>query len=111
MQRKKQQHTVFKLATAFLVVALLLPYITKLTHVFTHHHHEVCKGESQTHLHSLDQDCSFYQFKINQTFTFELYDFELFTPTDNHKILTSQYQFVSEYQRLHFSLRGPPIYS
>ncbi|OMP30655.1 hypothetical protein [Mangrovimonas sp. DI 80] len=108
MQRKKQQHIVFKLATAILVVALLLPYITKLTHVFTHHHHEVCNGESQAHLHSLDQDCSFYQFKINNTFVLTSFDFVIPKIVPAKETTVGLYNFKYNHQQLSFSLRGPP---
>ena len=106
-----QQHIIYSIATLILVAALALPTAVKFTHVFSHHSHEVCTNNSQTHLHNLDADCSFYNFKITNHYTFSIENYELYTPIEIKHITASQYHFLSDYQRLHFSLRGPPIYS
>lgn len=111
MTQQRQQHIIYSIATLILVVALALPTIVKLTHVFNHHNHDVCNDYSQTHVHNLDVDCSFYNFKITNHFTCTIENYELYIPVEINPIIASQYQFLSDYQRLHFSLRGPPIYS
>jgi len=98
----------FKVATLILAMALLLPTAVKFSHVFSHHQHEVCLGEHQTHLHKSDLDCNFYKFKLGSSFTLPTLGFE-FVPTEvNHAIQNTSYTFLSEFQQLHFSLRGPP---
>lgn len=98
----------FKLAALILVLALLIPSIVKFNHVFEEHVHEVCHGEKQTHLHTSDVDCEFYKFQLNHHFTIPVNATEVFIPKDNFQKTISQYYFLSEYQQLHFSLRGPP---
>ena len=110
MQNLKQ-HIIFKIVTLSIVIALLTPSVVKFSHLFEHHKHEVCLGEFQDHLHTLDIDCDFYKFKLNTPFTFSNFDFVLFSIENNHQINTSQYSFLSNYQKLHFSLRAPPINS
>lgn len=104
-----QEHTIFKLITIVLIVSILIPSIVKIGHVFENHKHDVCTDNlTQTHLHTLDLDCEFYKFKINNTFTYKTLNFNLLSIENNHKVYTSQYRFISEYQRLSFALRGPP---
>lgn len=105
---KIKQHIAFRMATLVLVLAFLLPSAVKFSHVFKHHQHEVCNGEITTHLHTSDVDCDFYKFKLSTPFTIPTLDFDFVSIEDNHQIKTSHYSFLSEFQRLHFSLRGPP---
>lgn len=92
----------------FLVFALLLPAALKAVHVFEHHHHKVCNGDTTTHFHQVDLDCEFQKFQLNHSFTFSPQSIKLFSPEEAPLKNVSQYFFVSEYQRLPFSLRGPP---
>ncbi|WP_239004393.1 hypothetical protein [Lacinutrix sp. WUR7] len=104
-----QEHSVFKFVTILLIVTILIPSIVKLGHVFENHTHDFCTDNlSQTHLHTLDVDCEFYKFKINKPFVFKTVAVRFVPIENNHKLHTSQYQFISEYQRLSFALRGPP---
>lgn len=98
----------FKLATLVLALALLVPSAVKFSHVFSHHHHEICNGENQAHLHKTDIDCNFYKFKLSSSFTLPDTGFEFVSIEDNHSIYDTSYAFLSDYQQLHFSLRGPP---
>jgi hypothetical protein len=103
-----KEHIIFKTLTIVLVIALITPTLVKIAHVFENHKHEVCKSKQQAHLHTLDLDCEFYKFKVNNTFTFKAVNYNLYSVVDYHKIVSSQYQFISDYQRLSFALRGPP---
>ena len=103
-----KEHIIFKTLTIVLVISLITPTLVKITHVFEDHKHEVCLGEQLAHLHTLDLECEFYKFKINNTFTFKVLHYNLLSIINNHKTFNSQYQFISEYQRLSFALRGPP---
>lgn len=102
------QHILFKGFTLIMVLTLLLPSAVKFMHIFENHKHEVCYGESEAHFHKLDMDCEFYNFKLNTSFTFpENFSF-LISHAEIKTPITTDYSFLSDYQKLHFSLRGPP---
>jgi len=103
-----KQHIIFKLATLIIVVSILVPTAVKFAHVFSHHKHQVCKEGNKTHIHKVDLDCEFHKFQLNKNFTFNKLAFTLFSPQEKPIEIVSQYQFISEYQHLQFSLRGPP---
>lgn len=105
-----REHIIFKILTLTLVLSLFVPSIVKFTHIFTHahHKHEVCSGKKTTHLHELDSDCDFYSFKLNNNFTVSFSSIDLFSRKKKKKEIVPQYQFLSKFQHLHFSLRGPP---
>lgn len=101
-------HIIFKVLTLGLVLTLLFPIAFKFAHVFEHHKHEICTGESSTHIHKVDLDCEFQKFQLNTNFNISHAVFELFQIKKETSKILSQYSFLSKYQRLHFSLRGPP---
>lgn len=106
-----RQHIIFKVFTLILAVILLLPSTVKFMHIFEHHKHEVCYGESDAHFHTLDVDCEFYKFKLNVPFTIPEPFVHIIAYNEIKQIITTDYSFLSDYQRLHFSLRGPPAIS
>jgi hypothetical protein len=93
-----------------LVVFVLSPSAFKLAHALSHnsHKHEVCLGEKQVHLHTLDLDCEFHKFQINTAFSIPIYTYNILEKQDNYHVIHSQYYFTSDFQQLHFNLRGPP---
>ncbi len=91
-----------------MVVTLLAPTINKFAHTFSHHQHKICIGEKSTHIHQVDLDCEFFKHHISKTFTTNLFAFNLFSEKEIHTKIISPYFFLSDYQSLHFSLRGPP---
>ena len=105
---KFKEHIIFKTATLALVVSLLIPSIVRFSHIFSHHEHKVCVGETSTHIHEVDLDCEFHKFQLNKNFAFTDSYLELFSEEEYPLQIVSQYNFLSKYQRLHFSLRGPP---
>ena len=99
---------IFKAATLFLAIAMLMPTAVKFSHIFSHHHHEVCNGEPQTHLHKADIDSNFYKFKLNTTY-YSLFEYhEMPIKVTHFKIDETLYFFLNNHQPLSFSLRGPP---
>ncbi len=110
MSKKTIIKHIFKVLSLILILAVLLPSAVKLSHVFAHHKHEVCKNDNndKTHFHELDVDCEFYKFKLTQQFFFKQKALELRHTEDNFKITASQYEFISKFQKLQTSLRGPP---
>ncbi|WP_456440205.1 hypothetical protein [Psychroserpens sp.] len=108
---KYKQHITFRIVTIFIVVCLVLPTVVKFSHIFNHHEHEVCLGENQSHLHEIDTDCDFYKFNLNHQTTLITFNFTPLIINENQETITSQYLFLSSFQKLHFSLRGPPFNS
>ncbi len=103
-----REHSVSKITIYVLIAVLVLPYAVKFAHIFEQHTHKVCLGEKATHLHEIDLDCEFYKFKLTTNFTYGLLHVEFFVPKKESRQISSQYHFLSKYQRLHYSLRGPP---
>ncbi|MFD0835774.1 hypothetical protein ACFQ0I_08375 [Mariniflexile aquimaris] len=109
MQNVKK-HILFKTITFVLAITLLLPYGAKFAHMFAHHKHDICYGKKTTHLHELNTDCDFYKFKISNPFTITFFNFELIPSEEPSLEIVSQYQFLSKFQRLQTTLRGPPAF-
>ncbi|MBU3822595.1 hypothetical protein KO566_11015 [Flavobacteriaceae bacterium XHP0103] len=103
-----KEHIIFKIVTICLALTLLVPTYAKFAHLFSNHKHDICLGEKSTHLHELNIDCDFYKFKPTTHYTFNHLDYHFFTPKEQPLEVASQYQFISEYQRLQTALRGPP---
>ncbi|RZN81388.1 MAG: hypothetical protein EVB11_10470 [Winogradskyella sp.] len=92
-----------------LVFAVLMPTLVKFAHGFQNHEHEVCYDASSSHFHELDIDCDFCKFKLNTQYSHEFeYPPTTLTTELSVKKINSQYNFISDYQQLQFSLRGPP---
>ena len=104
------RNKMFRLFALVVATVLLVHSGVIFSHVFIHqhHHHEVCKGEPETHLHNADFDCSFYKFKLSSPFTIPVLQAELVLVEINTLKTEAPYAFLSEFQQLHFSLRGPP---
>ena len=73
-----KEHIAFKILTLLLVVSLVVPSAVKFAHVFEHYNHEVCIGDSTTHIHKVDLDCEFQKFQFNNKFNHSQTVFELF---------------------------------
>ncbi len=103
-----KEHIIYKFSIVILAIALLTPSFVKFSHVFEDHIHEVCKNPQKTHFHEVDLDCEFYKFKLNKKLIFASNEFQFLNIVENHQPIVLQYRFLSDYQPLHFSLRGPP---
>lgn len=93
-----------------LILAVLSPAAFKLSHVFTHHEHEICDTNdvSKTHFHQLDFDCEFYKFKLSNSYFFipEQKDSQVNIYKAN--LEDSYYLYFLPHQQLVSYLRGPP---
>jgi len=106
---KYKESIIFKSLIITLVMTLLVPSFVKLAHAFENHKHEICVKPQKSHFHEYNLDCEFYKFKMSPQ-TAILVD--CYKSSNIKKIgasIISQYQFISNYQQLSFSLRGPPI--
>ena len=103
-----KRHIAFRLATIGVVILLFLPHVVKMVHISDHHAHNHCTGETSTHIHKVDLDCDFLKFQIQKNVTFATGVFDLFSELEPQVKVILQYGFLSDYQLLQFSLRGPP---
>lgn len=101
-------HNGFKSLAMLLALAVLSPYLVKLSHTFNHHTHEVCDGFSDTHFHKLDLDCEFYKFKIQKDQILNITEASESLVSVNTHFQLALYFFTYNHQHLSFSLRAPP---
>lgn len=91
-----------------LISAILIPSALKFSHFFIEDGHVECNEHLKTHFHESDFECQLFKFhhthQIN--FTPEEVTFNIITLPSVQNF--NYYNFLSEYQALHFSLRGPP---
>lgn len=105
------KHILFNSFTILIVIVLLAPSVVKLGHAFEDHKHEICVDNSTEHFHTLDLECEFYKFKVNSNFIFNPLTINVLEVNSQKELIASHYTFLSKFQKLHFSLRGPPLYS
>ncbi|GGW25860.1 hypothetical protein GCM10007383_08440 [Arenibacter certesii] len=91
-----------------MVVLFALPGSIKAKHAMLEHHTFVCKEKGKLHVHEVELECEFHKYNISH------FIFPEFKGLDNPiwktkaMKIADYYQFLSKYQKLHFSLRGPP---
>jgi len=103
------RHQNFIFTFCLLLVAFLItPSIVKMAHALIEHEHLECKAIGQLHIHEVELDCDFQDFNLSPQFHSTLV--EVLRPLIIHisNKISSQYTFLSKYQKLHFALRGPP---
>jgi hypothetical protein len=102
-----KQHT-FSFIALVLLLAVLLPSVVKMGHVFESHKHDVCKGEKTAHVHEIDSDCEFYDFHLNSDFQLVSHRIQFETLAYNFNTTISHYCYKNENDTSGISLRGPP---
>ncbi len=103
-----KEHFASKILVIVLTIVLVTPLFVKLNHIFEDHKHEICKTPYTNHFHELEIDCEFYDFRLNTEFNYSYTLLDIPVLTEISPSIISQYHFVSDYQQLQFSLRGPP---
>ena len=99
------------LMAVLLVAALQLPIALKISHALYEHIEVECDDFTSVHIHEAEFDCDYQKFNLSPKCilsgfkTVDQPDLE-FQEND-----LSFYSFLSKYQKLHFSLRGPPSFS
>jgi hypothetical protein len=101
-------HITLRITTIIIVACLLLPTGIKISHVFSHHEHEVCIGENQSHFHEIDMDCEFYKFNLNNNFYFKVVDYSIDFKIKTQTVNVKNYVYLKDHQYLSTYLRGPP---
>ncbi len=97
-----------KYGLIFFSAALLFPSIVNLTHIFAHEEQEICSNYKDAHFHKKSLDCELCDLRTQNVLAFEIIKYQLFIPYNPTLTLTDFYQFLSDYQKLPFALRGPP---
>lgn len=88
---------------------LLFPITISFAHIFSGHTHEVCVNYADEHFHTQILDCDLYSFHKNPALTVDFIKFEPILPKEIKKQFSDFYQFLSDYQKLPYELRGPPM--
>ena len=78
-----KEHKFFKILSFVLAWSILIPTAVKFTHAFNHYKHEVCLGEKTSHLHKLDLDCKFYDFKLTKNYLLGHFSFDVYEAKKN----------------------------
>lgn len=105
----KIQLTIFqKYGLLFMVVALLFPSAVSISHIYAHEKHEVCTDFLETHFHKKNIDCELCNLHPTPVIAFDLFNFNLYQALSADKKFFNNYQYLSDFQKLSFELRGPP---
>jgi len=91
-----------------MVVALLFPSAVSIIHINAHEKQEVCHNYFDTHFHKKNIDCELCKFLPAQIIAFDLFNFNLYQAIPANKKFFNHYQFLSDFQKLAYDLRGPP---
>lgn len=93
-----------------LAFILLLPSILNYNHPFAHNFNFACDDHSSVHLHQDSIDCTLCDFHPSPIITFQFSNFELIEYSETNQKNFNPYEFLSDFQKLSFCLRGPPIF-
>ena len=96
------------MASMILVLCMLMPAFLNLAHAIHGHNGQTCASDIALHLHETEFDCEFQKYKLTKQFYTDLQNFDLFVLAVIRENTSVSYSFLSSYQQLHFSLRGPP---
>ena len=92
-----------------MVSLLLFPSAVKLAHVFANHEHAYCNHYSESHFHEKILDCELFKFQQAPFSSGVIFTYEPYEPENQYTKPVSAYFFISDHQKLPFSLRGPPF--
>lgn len=93
----------------FMAISLLLPSAASLTHIFAHQEQVTCSDINDSHYHSERLDCELCKLHTTPFLTFEISNYTLYQPPVENRKFDNPYFFLSDYQKLPFALRGPPV--
>ena len=93
----------------FLVVAILSPAIVKLSHALYEHEEQLCHEIGSVHVHEVELDCDFQKFNLAPQYYPHFVKAIKVHAKITRKKDFNYYSFLSKYQKLHFTLRGPPV--
>lgn len=91
-----------------MLLVFFLPTAIQLHHTFENHEHTVCTSKIDHHIHEQKEiDCKLCDFTFSG---FIIPEFSNISDniTTSINVYPNFYHFLSDYKKLHFSLRGPP---
>lgn|SRR5690606_28502043 len=97
-----------KIFLTFFAGLIFFPSAIDLAHVFSGHKHDYCNHYAQSHFHQKTLDCELFDFQQNPFSFPPLLSWTLVEDKTTLAPAGEQYQFLSTFQKLHFSLRAPP---
>lgn len=101
----------FSCIAILVLAAMAIPDFAKISHAINEHKEITCLENRKVHFHEVEFNCDFHKYHITSYFSPQIVNFT-FTPPFFKSTQNQNYYFLlSEYQKLHFSLRGPPVYS
>ncbi|WBL23760.1 hypothetical protein [Zunongwangia sp. HRR-M8] len=100
--------TLKNILIVFAAFIIVFPAIANCAHIFSGHHHGLCDNYAKQHIHQSDLDCNLAKFHQSPSFNFGVFTFEPVVINTQVKHIFSVYDFLSDYQKLSFELRGPP---
>ena len=87
----------------------MAPTVINITHVFSGHSHEICEHYADEHVHTKNLDCELYQFQKNSALSINVQEYTPEISLFNKVQLPDFYENLSNYIKLPFELRGPPL--
>lgn len=102
--------TLKKYSILCLSIVVFLPAIVQLVHHFEKHEHGICISKDDQHFHQKDPECQLCHLQGETFAIINDGDYTIFNPQEQI-LVSTQYNFLSNYQQLSFSLRGPPVFS
>jgi len=101
----------FSCISMLILVALAIPDVAKISHAIYKHKEQTCIQKGTVHIHQAEFDCDFHKYHITTYFYPEAINYTLILPDFRVNQNKNYYFLLSEFQKLHFSLRGPPYFS
>jgi len=96
------------ISVLLLGILLLLPTGVSFSHIFSGHGHEICVDYADKHFHENNLDCELHSFNHSPVLAADFINYEPLVEKQVKKQFFDFYQFLSDYQKLPFELRGPP---
>ncbi len=91
-----------------LMVSILAPSVIKLEHALFEHFEEKCTNPGTVHLHKVELDCDFHKYQLSSQFYAPLFAHTFYAAISVKKKEGDNYSYISQYTKLHFTLRAPP---
>lgn len=108
MATKVKQDLNLTLASLLIIVCMALPSVVKLTHAIQDHLELQCDENIAAHFHQSEFDCEFQKLNHSQFSYPPIQDYHFYAQVAIEKANYNFYFFLQDYQKLHFSRRGPP---
>ena len=109
--RISEKKLFFSFVSILILLALAIPDVAKISHAVYKHKEQTCLKKGTVHFHEAEFDCDFHKYHITTYFYPEAINYTILIPEHSVNQNKNYYFLLSEFQKLHFSLRGPPVFS